>query len=82
MRTLHRKEFKAVSGGTNIFDKAKIEAERFKGKVQREADRLVKRSNDRMDGDNLDMDKARKEDEKKLEEVKEDVKENPSRVNL
>jgi hypothetical protein len=76
MRTLYPGEFNKVAGGRGIkkaFEKAKHqvrrEGTRIEGQVQREFDRNVKHSQDRMGGDtsNLDMDKAREIDQQKIQ---------------
>ena len=71
MRALHQEEFKNIFGGTKV----KAEWERFKGRVQREFDRNVKKSIERMGGDTsgLCMRKAHEEDDKKLEEAKQET---------
>jgi hypothetical protein len=81
MRILYPGEFNKVAGGRGIkkaFEKAKhqvsCKAKELEVKVQREFDRKVKHSLERMGGDtsNLDMDKAREIDQQKIQHACQD----------
>ena len=76
MKALHPEEFKNIAGGRGFKDAMKKvahqigrESARLGGKIQREFDRNVKKSQERMGGDtsNLDMDKAREEDRQTIQ---------------
>jgi hypothetical protein len=79
MRTLHPGEFNKVAGGRGLKDffkkaehQVKREGTRISGQIQREFDRHVKNSHERMGGDttDLDMDKARDIDRQKIQEYR------------